>query len=108
MSNVAIEAKVVDAAHLLVCFNFCHYYICVLLVRPLLAKQLVKVDCLKRTHLSSVFDKLIQVPLLRHLALLALSSESYARVLSCDDALVALLLIVLCCHLTDILEDLST
>lgn len=51
MSDVAIKAKVVDAAHLLVTLYFSHDYVCVLLVGPLLAQQLVQVDCLQCAHL---------------------------------------------------------
>ena len=48
MSNVAVEAEVVDATYLLVRFNFRHYHVGILLVRPLFAEQLIEVDGLER------------------------------------------------------------
>ena len=41
MSNVAIKAEVIQTSQLFVSLDVGHYYISILLVRPLLAKQLV-------------------------------------------------------------------
>lgn len=104
MSNVAVEAQVVDAANLLVCLYFCHYYVRVLLVSPLFAQQLVQIDGLQRAHLSRVLNQLVEVALLGELAFLAFLGQGYARVVPVNDALVALLLVVLRSHLAHILK----
>ena len=108
MSNVAIEAKVVDTAHLLVGLNFCHYYVRVLLISPLFTEELVEVDGLKCTDFGGILNQLVQVPLLGHLAFLPLVGEGDAGVLASDDSLKALLFLILGGHLADVFEHLGS
>ena len=105
---VTIEAEVIDATHLLVSLDFCHYYISILLISPFLAEKLVKVDRLKRTNLRCIFNELIKVTLLGHLTLLTLAGQSNTSLLASNDTLVTFLFIVLSSHGTYILEDLCT
>ena len=98
MSNVAIEAKVVQAAHLLLRLYLCHYRVRVLLVSPLLAEQLVQVDGLKGAHLRCVFDKLVQVSLLSLFSLCTLFGKVDACHVASLYAFLALLLVVMSRH----------
>ena len=106
MSNVAVKAEVVDAANLLVRLYFCHYYVRVLLISPLLAKELVQVDGLQGAHLGGILNQLVEVALLGHFAFLTLLGEGDAGVMPGNDTLVAFLLVVLRRHLANLIENL--
>ena len=77
-SHVSIEAEVVKTTHLLVTLNFCHYYIRVFLICPLLTQQLVQINRLQGAHSSRVFNQFVQVSFLVKLALLAFLGKLYA------------------------------
>lgn len=57
MSNVAVEAEVIQSTHLLVSRDLGHNDVGVLLVSPLFAQQLIQVDGLKCTHLGRFLDQ---------------------------------------------------
>ena len=59
MSNVSIKAEIIQSANILVSLYFCHDYVCILLVCPLLAKQLIQVDSLEGAYPRRIFNKFI-------------------------------------------------
>lgn len=105
MSNVAIKTEVVQAPQLLVCLDVRHYYICVFLIGPFLAEQLVQVDGLERADFSRIFNQLVQVPLLSLFTLFALLREVQSCGLTGHDSFLALLLIPVVCHRAELVED---
>ena len=105
MSNVAIEAEVVQSPQLLVRLDVRHYNVGVLLVCPLLAQELVEVYRLQCTNFCSVLDQLIQVSFLGLFTLFALLSEVNASVLPSLDTFLPLLLQPVIRHRTDLFED---
>ena len=104
ISNVAIEAEVVDAANLLICFYFSHYNICVFLICPFFPQQLIQIDSLQSANFCSVLYKLVKVPLLGQLSFFTFLSERDSSLLTCEDAFLTFLFVVLCGHMADIFE----